>query len=177
MSDTATYEKIKWPNNAKCAVMLSFDVDGDTIWKNGSRELENGDQYIRANSVGNYGPKHAVARILEILDKEEVKETFFIPAKIKGDYPLLCQAIDKRGHEIGHHGYHHERYVDLSPERQRQIITESQAVFAATIGKEAIGYRTPSGDWSEATPGILHEMGLSRSEERSVVEEWTTWGR
>lgn len=163
MSDTKTYEMIKWPNKAKCAVMLSFDVDGDTIWKNGSRSFENGEKFIRANSVGDYGPKVAVNRILEILKREEIKATFFIPAQIMKDYPELCQKIDGEGHEIGHHGYHHERYVDLTPKEQRHIIEESQKVFKSTIGKEAIGYRTPSGDWSKETAGILYDMGFQYS--------------
>lgn len=163
MAETRTYEKIKWPNNAKCAVMLSFDVDGDTIWKNGSRDFENGEKFIRANSVGDYGPKRAVERILDLLDKHDIKASFFMPAKVMEDYPLIAKEIAGRGHELGHHGYHHERYVDLSPEKQTEIIIKSQKIFEETIGKKAIGYRTPSGDWSRETPGILNKMGFSYS--------------
>ncbi len=160
---TKTYERLKWKDNAKCAVMLSFDVDGDTIWKNGSRDLENGEKFIRANSVGNYGPKRAVERILDFLERQEIQASFFVPAKIAEDYPLLIKKIDEKGHEIGHHGYHHERYVDLSPEEQINIINKSQKIFKEVIGKEAVGYRTPSGDWSRETAGILEGMGFSYS--------------
>lgn len=160
---TKTYERLKWKDNAKCAVMLSFDVDGDTIWKNGSRDLENGEKFIRANSVGDYGPKRAVERILDFLERQEIKASFFVPAKIAEDYPSLIKKIDEKGHEIGHHGYHHERYVDLSPEEQINIINKSQKIFKEVIGKEAVGYRTPSGDWSRETAGILEGMGFSYS--------------
>ena len=68
MSETATYELLRWPDGAQCAVMLSFDVDGDTIWKNGARDFPGGEHFLRANSVGNYGPNCAVRRILDILD-------------------------------------------------------------------------------------------------------------
>ncbi|MEA5084709.1 MAG: polysaccharide deacetylase [Lachnospiraceae bacterium] len=163
MADTNTYEPLKWPQGKKCAVMLSFDVDGDTIWKNGSRDFENGDKFIRANSVGNYGPKRAVEKILNLLDKHDIKASFFIPAKVMEDYPLVAQEINNRGHEIGHHGYHHERYVDLSPEEQTSIINKSQKIFEEVIGKKAIGYRTPSGDWSRETAGILYKMGFQYS--------------
>ena len=163
MSDTLTYEKLKWPKQSKCAVMLSFDVDGDTIWKNGARAYPGGEHFLRANSVGNYGPNCAVRRILDILDEEQIKATFFVPAKVMEDHPELCQEIDRRGHEIGHHGYHHERYVDLSPQEQREIIEKSQKIFENVIRKKAIGYRTPSGDWSKETAGILYDMGFSYS--------------
>ena len=63
MGETATYEQLKWPNRATCAVMLSFDVDGDTIWKNGARDFAGGEQFLRANSVGNYGPNLSLIHI------------------------------------------------------------------------------------------------------------------
>ena len=182
MGETATYEQLKWPNGANCAVMLSFDVDGYTIWKNGARDFSGGEQFLRANSVGNYGPNCAVRRILDILDEEEIKATFFVPAKVMEDHPELMQEIDRRGHEIGHHGYHHERYVDLTPKEQRAIIEKSQTIFQHVIGKKAIGYRTPSGDWSRETAGILYDMGFSYSSSmrgddrpyRTVIDGKTT---
>lgn len=163
MGTTETYEKLKWPGGARCAVMLSFDVDGDTIWKNGARDFEGGEQFIRGSSVGNYGPNCAVRRILDLLDRKKVPATFFVPAKVMEDRPELFTEIRDRGHELGHHGYHHERYVDLTPEEQRAIIEKSQRIFKETLGAEAIGYRTPSGDWSRETAGILYEMGFSYS--------------
>lgn len=163
MRDTETFEKIHWPDGAQCAVMLSFDVDGDTIWKNGAGNIEGGAGFLRANSVGNYGPNCAVRRILDILKRHQVPATFFVPAKVMEDYPDLFVEIDRRGFEIGHHGYHHERYVDLTPGEQRAIIEKSQKIFQLVIGKEAKGYRTPSGDWSRETAGILYDMGFSYS--------------
>ena len=37
-------EKIYWKNDAKCAVMLTFDLDGDTTWSNGNEGYKNGVQ-------------------------------------------------------------------------------------------------------------------------------------
>ena len=163
MSETATYEKILWPNGAQCAVMLSYDLDGDTIWRNGNSAYPGGEHFLRSNSVGNYGPNCAARRIMDILEEEGLPGTFFIPAKVMEDHPDLCKEIHARGFEIGHHGYRHERYVDLSAEEQRAIIEKSQRIFKETIGEEAIGYRTPSGDWSRETAGILYDMGFQYS--------------
>lgn len=163
MVQTQTYEKLKWPGGAQCAVMLSFDVDGDTIWKNGARDYPGGESFIRASSVGNYGPRRAVDNILSLLGELGVPATFFVPAKVMEDHPELCRRIQARGYELGHHGYHHERYVDLTPDVQRAIIQKSQRIFENTIGQRAVGYRTPSGDWSRETAGILVEMGFEYS--------------
>ena len=113
--------------------------------------------------MGNYGPRRAVDNILALLREMALPATFFVPAKVMEDHPDLCRRIHEQGHELGHHGYHHERYVDLSPETQRAIIAKSQDVFLNTIGRRAIGYRTPSGDWSRETAGILLDMGFSYS--------------
>ncbi len=98
---TKRYEKLKWHNNAKCAVLISFDLDGDTIWKNGNRRYENGEKFIRSTSIGNYGPQKACENILDMLDRQNIKSSFFIPAKVVEDYPKLCKNIKDRGHEIG----------------------------------------------------------------------------
>lgn len=45
---------IRWPDGKKCAVMFTFDVDGDTTWENGNRGLKNGEKYIKSLSVGQY---------------------------------------------------------------------------------------------------------------------------
>ena len=62
-----TMGNLIWPEGKKCAVMFTFDVDGDTTWENGNRGLPNGEKYIKSLSVGQYGPKRCVDRILDML--------------------------------------------------------------------------------------------------------------
>ena len=42
---------IRWPDGKKCAVMFTFDVDGDTTWENGNRGLKNGEKYIKSLNI------------------------------------------------------------------------------------------------------------------------------
>lgn len=154
---------IKWKNNARCAVMLTFDLDSDTTWKNGNRGFENGDKFIKSNSIGQYGPKRAVDMILKLLKKYNLPATFFVPGKVAQDYPDVIKKIDYEGHEIGHHGYTHERFFDKSVNEQIEIIEKSQEIYKNIIGKPAVGFRTPSGDWSIETPKLLYERGFKYS--------------
>ena len=73
-----TMGNLKWPEGKKCAVMFTFDVDGDTTWENGNRGLPNGEKYIKSLSVGQYGPKRCVDRILDMLDRYGVKSNIFL---------------------------------------------------------------------------------------------------
>ena len=70
-------DTMKWPEGKRSAVMFTFDVDGDTTWENGNRGLPNGEKYIKSLSVGQYGPKRCVERILDKLEQYAVRATFF----------------------------------------------------------------------------------------------------
>jgi peptidoglycan/xylan/chitin deacetylase (PgdA/CDA1 family) len=72
-----------WPNGAKIAFNLGFDLDGDTIWRNKIKTLPNGPSYIKGPSIGQYGPKKGALRVMEILDEFGLKATWLFP-------PLWC---------------------------------------------------------------------------------------
>lgn len=156
-------KKILWPNESKCAVMFTFDLDGDTTWINGNSDFENGDKFIKSTSIGLYGPRRGADTILNLLKKYNVPATFYVPGKVAEMNPDLIKRIHEAGHEIAHHGYTHERFFDKTLQEQIEIIEKSQKVYTDIIGKPATGFRTPSGDWSVETPYLLNKMGFSYS--------------
>ena len=56
-----------WPGGARVAVLLSFDVDNETIW------LRNGDTSVGGLSQGQYGARVGLGRILQLLDEQSVR--------------------------------------------------------------------------------------------------------
>ena len=65
---------IRWPNGAKCAVMLTFDFDAETLWL--ARDPENAKRPGML-SMGLYGARVGVPKILELtqlLDDDGVPE-------------------------------------------------------------------------------------------------------
>ena len=156
-------DEIQWPEGKKCAVMFSFDLDGDTTWENGNRGLPGGEQYIKSLSVGQYGPKRCADRILDKLDQYGVKATFFIPGLTAQRYPEVVKRIAAAGHEIGLHGYAHERFAGKTTEEQIEIIEKPQGILRELIGHDVEGFRTPSGDWAVETPKLLYERGIRYS--------------
>lgn len=153
-------QSIKWPNGARCAVMLSFDLDAETIWANGNKCFEGGENFIRSLSIGQYGPMRSVPRILELLKKYELPATFFVPGWVAENYPDAFRMIAENNHEVANHGYTHEKLIEKTYEEQKEIFQRSQEIFEKLIGKKAKGFRTPSGDWSSETPKLLNEMGF-----------------
>lgn len=86
------------------------------------------------------GVRFGLPRILEILQKYNVKSTFFITNLMKNIYPNILAEISFRGHEIGIHGWHHEYLSNLNTEEQRKSIEGMRSDFDYPItGANFIG--------------------------------------
>lgn len=139
---------IQWPNEKKVAVCFAFDVDLELNWSETNRQDPN---HIVHMSKGTYGAKQGLPRILKMLDKQEVKGTFFIPAYNAEVYPELVKEIYRRGHEIAYHGYHH---YDNPPGEENDMLAKSEHIFMELTGEKIVGYR-PSAD-------ITYHDGIAR---------------
>ena len=92
MSDPAVVPH--WPGETRAACAFTFDLDAETLW------MARGVNEPVALSQGRFGPVEAVPRILSLLDKAEVRASFFIPAWTAMHYPDTVRAIAAAGHEI-----------------------------------------------------------------------------
>ena len=150
--------KIKWGNGARCAVCLTFDVDGETVWM--GRDPSLGNRPIH-NSMGAYGPKVGIPRILKLLKKYSLPGAFYIPSWTVEKWPKMTESIVKAGHEIGHHGHIHEKpYQMCDAEREEELLVRSLEILKRDTGGEILGSRTPSADPSVHTMGLLKKYGL-----------------
>ncbi len=145
----------KWQGGARCAVALSFDSDHET------NELREGGESIGRLSQGQYGNRQGVPRILSILGRAGVKASFFVPAVTALLYPEEQRRVVAEGHEIGIHGWIHERNSDLPLDAERELQMRSADVLEKVAGKRPVGIRTPSWDFSPNTLAITREMGLA----------------
>jgi peptidoglycan-N-acetylglucosamine deacetylase len=143
-----------WPGGARCAVALSFDSDHDT------NELRDGGHSIGRMSWGQYGNRRGVPRILELLEREQIPATFFVPAVAALLYPDEQKRVIAEGHEIGLHGWIHELNSVLPEDIERDLHTRSAETLESITGVRPVGMRTPSWDFSPATLKIQRELGL-----------------
>lgn len=150
----------RWPQARRGCMALAFDLDGPT-----GDAMLNGTIWSKPEyfTFGGYGPFRALARILDVLKAFQLPATFFVPAWIVEQWPRQCAAIVEQGHEVAYHGYRHESFYALTPERQREVMAKSAAVFWRYLGLRAEGFRTPSGDWHAATPAVLLDAGVTYS--------------
>jgi peptidoglycan/xylan/chitin deacetylase (PgdA/CDA1 family) len=143
-----------WPGGAKCAVALSFDSDHDTF------ELRDGGKSISALSQGHFGSRQGIPRIRKLLMDNSICATFFVPAISALHYPDEQRALVAEGHEIGLHGWIHERNTLLDYTTERDLQYRAADTLENITGIRPVGIRTPSWDFSENTLKITVEMGL-----------------
>ena len=75
------------------------------------------------------GPGPFTPRFLDLLDRYQVKATFFLNGELVHYRPETVRDILKRGHEIGDHTYNHTNYNA----RYKKILSESSGEEEATI--------------------------------------------
>jgi peptidoglycan/xylan/chitin deacetylase (PgdA/CDA1 family) len=150
-------EPPEWPNGARCAAAITFDVDVDTLihvtHPGDSHRYVNTISWLRYDTVG-------LPRILDLLAGHGLKQTFFFPAWCMEQYPELVDAVQQGGHELGLHGYLHEWPNRLSVPEERSLIRRSLEVFESVAGTRPVGWRAPWGAFSESSAELLIEEGF-----------------
>ncbi len=144
-----------WPNGARVAVGLSFDLDNET------GTLRDGGSSPALFSQGEYGSRAGLPRVLALLDKHAVAASFFVPAVSAMLHEDSMKAIIKSGrHEVGLHGWIHERNSQLDAATERELLTRASKTLETITGTRPVGMRTPSWDYSPHTIQIAQELGL-----------------
>ena len=148
---------VPWPNGAKCAVAITFDIDTDSFL-----HLEYGERvpdmvcttsWLRYDEI-------AVPRILKMYRDFGLRQTFFYPAWCMEAYPHLVEMILKDGHEIAHHGYLHENPNQLTKEDEVYWIQRSISTIERMTGQRPRGFRAPVYNFSRHTADILVQEGF-----------------
>lgn len=148
-----------WPDGKRCAVAFTFDFDAEEVWIGEDPENSNRPGVL---SQGTYGAKVGVPRLLEVLDRQDVTATFFIPGRVAERHPVRVREIVAAGHEIGHHGYTHTSPALLDRERETEELRRGRAVLES-FGADVIGYRSPSWDFSPHTLELIEAHGFRYS--------------
>ncbi len=150
--------RFTWPENQRCAAMLCFDVDGETTALSEDLKLARRRTLM---SQCEYGPRIGVPRLLGLLDHLTVPATFFIPGYIAENHPRMVEAVVARGHEIGLHGYLHEKLAYLSETEEEAILVRCIDLLIRLTGQRPVGFRAPWFETNPWTADLLARHGLS----------------
>jgi polysaccharide deacetylase family protein (PEP-CTERM system associated) len=82
-------------------------------------------------------------RILNILDGTNTKGTFFVLACYVESIPEIAIEIERRGHEIGLHGYDHRPLYSLTEHEFERRVFVSLDIVKKHVRQNIIGFQAP----------------------------------
>jgi peptidoglycan/xylan/chitin deacetylase (PgdA/CDA1 family) len=116
------------------------------------------------------GPDATITpQILDILDRQNVRATFFVlGGHVKGNEAVL-RRIHKSGHEIGNHSWSHPPFTQISLEQVDAEVQNTQAVITSAGVPMPRLFRPPYGDFNDA---VLARIPLTVIRWNVDPEDW-----
>lgn len=154
---TRAAESVTWPVGVRAAAVLCFDMDAESVVLTANPKNAN---RLSVMSHQAYGPLTGMPRILSLLERHDLKATFFCPGYTAERYPDLLRRVVDHGHEIAHHGYLHESVEGMSVQEESSMLDRGLEALERVAGIRPEGYRAPMWETTYATPGLLLDRGF-----------------
>jgi len=97
--------------------------------------------------------------MLDILDANGAKATFFVGGTWVAQNNSVLIKIKERGHEIGNHGYYHKDHKKLSAQRNREEIFVTHKLVESVANVPMNLFAPPSGAFNQITLDTAKELG------------------
>jgi peptidoglycan/xylan/chitin deacetylase (PgdA/CDA1 family) len=168
----------------RLTVALTFDSDAI------SDGIRRGDSPVKL-SHGEFGPRVGVPRILDLLRREAIPATWFVPGHSLVTFPANTEAILEGGHELACHGWYHEDFSEPTGEQQADILARSVEAVRRVAGAPPKGFRAPYWALGPATLDLVLGAGFEydsslmaddyrpyqvRLDDRHSIENGSTFG-
>lgn len=145
-------------------VNVTVDFDAICIW------MSWGARGARVLSRGEFGAEVGAPRLLDLFEELAIPTTWFIPGHSAETYPEVAKRASDAGHEIGHHGYLHEAFDQLTTDEVRAVIRKGNQVLEHVTGQRPAGMRVPAGDFDGSLFELLVEEGFTY--DSSIIGEF-----
>ena len=108
-----------------------------------------------------YWGNEYIPKMLETLEENDVKTTFFIGGSWAEDFPEILREIYDGGHEIANHAYSHPDLKEKSLEINKTEISKTTDIIKELLNVEMTLFAPPSGSYSETTLQVAKELGYT----------------
>ena len=129
--------------NEKMTAVFTVNLDGECFW---SGMFEGTEKRPKTLSMGGYGIKRGLDRVLKTFKDHEIKGTFFVPGLIAKNHPDSIEKILDGGHELAFHGYTHRPMHTLSKSEIEEEFALGTEILTKAAGKAPLGFRAPEGE-------------------------------
>ena len=153
-------EPVEWPRKERVAAVLavpfgfpdfSFKVPegGGTTGK------------VARIHVQVYGAKFGIWRLLEVLERQNVKASFEVNGITAAQFPEVVKEVSRRGHEIvGFHWADNVFHDQQSSAQDRELIHRTLSAIETATGSRPTGWVAPNLRFGEKTLEFLSQEGI-----------------
>ena len=157
-----------WPGGARVAVSFVVNFEEGAEFSVSEGDAENESIYEVDHRLAGpdpcidshfeYGTRAGWWRIMNILDRHDVKATVSACGQAVSRLPMLAADAARRGHEVSAHGWRWESHAGLDEDAERSRITRTVAAITSATGMRPVGWHTRSAP-SPNTRRLLAEEG------------------
>ena len=115
-------------------------------------------------------------KILDILEKHNVKVTFFATGGWVEAYPDDVKKIIEAGHAFGNHSENHKFMTRLTDEQKKQELMKVHDKVKALTGYEMCLFRPPYGDYNDAVVKVADSLGYYTIQWSVDSLDWKDYG-
>lgn len=115
-------------------------------------------------------------QIMEILDKHDVKVTFFMTGGWVENYPECVKTLVEKGHDLGNHSEHHKDMTKLSKAEQEKELKEVHDRVKELTGYEMDLFRPPYGAYSNSVIRTAYDCGYYPIQWSVDSLDWKDYG-
>ncbi|WP_353097724.1 polysaccharide deacetylase family protein [Tissierella praeacuta] len=95
--------------------------------------------------------------ILDLLDKYNIKATFFVLGQFAEQYPDIIKRQAKEGHEIGNHTYSHINIQQVPKQKVKEEFDKTQDIIFSLTGIKSKTFRPPYGSYDDNIIKIISD--------------------
>lgn len=97
---------------------------------------------------------------LDIMDRNDIKGSFFVVGEIADKLAGTIQKMDRNGHDIGVHNWTHLRPVTMPEEEYKAQLLKAKNKLESILTHEIAGYRAPSFGIDDEHFEIMRSVGF-----------------
>ena len=101
-----------------------------------------------------------IPKILEVLEKNDTKATFFFDGSWVKKNPAVAKKIHDAGHEIGNHAYSHPDLQKRSTAQTKEELDKTNQVIKQTLGIKPKWFAPPSGSFNATTIQVANQLNM-----------------
>ncbi len=156
---------IKWPNGARVALWISPNVEHYEYMPDydGVRDPWPRTPYpdVLQYSYRDYGNRVGFWRMLEPLDKYNIKCCVSLNMAVMEHFPQIAEAMVQRDWDFMSHGIYNTRFLNTyTEEQEREFYRDTIDTLRRHTGKQLKGMLGPAISGTPATPDLMAEAGL-----------------